>query len=127
MKFYLLLILSILLVSCSKTPILESSEAMVGTWKHYYAVGNSHTLYIFEDGSGKIEWEDNDEVSKATKVRDWYLEDNTLYFGKAAFNGESYTIEEYPRVAWEELIVYYDTIPETKKYIVLDGDYYTEQ
>lgn len=127
MKYIFSILFLILLLGCAKTPVLEASDVMVGTWKHFYGVRNSHTIYIYDNGSGKMEWEDNAEVSKGTKVREWYLEDNILYFGKGAFNGESYVIDEYPQVAWEELIVYYDTIPETKKYLILDGNYYTEQ
>lgn len=127
MKKIITALVIIVLVSCGKTPILEHTSDLAGTWKHNFSEGNSHTLIINEDGSGRIEWEENGEKSKATKLRDWYIKDEVLYFGKGAFNGEQYAIDQYPKVAWEELIHYYDTIPETKKYIILDNFYYVEQ
>lgn len=116
-----------LIVGCSKTPLLESSEAMVGTWIHYTAENDAHRIIINEDGTGSMEWIANGEVSRATKVREWYLDDNILAFGKAAFNGESYEIDKYPTFTWDEIINYYDTIQESSRYIILDDYYYAEE
>lgn len=125
-KIYLIAAI-IALAACSKTPILEASDSMVGTWEHFTDEDDSHTIIINEDGTGHMEWQIDGTLSRSTKVRDWYLDDNVLSFGKAAFNGESYEIDDYPAVAWEEIIKYYDTIPELSRYIVLDGNYYVEK
>ncbi|WP_070136757.1 hypothetical protein [Crocinitomix algicola] len=127
MKNILVFSVVIILFSCSKTPLLEQTDDLVGIWKHYNSKKHAHVLIISEDGSGKIEWEESGQIVKATKERDWYIKGNTLFFGKASFNGERYTVDEYPQVAWDEMINYYDTIHETKKYIILDGNYYVEQ
>ena len=115
-----------LIVSCKKTPVLESSEAVVGEWIHYSSTSEAHQINIAADGTGNIEWIYDGAVTRATKIRDWYLTDNILSLGKAAFNGESYEIDSYPQVAWEEMIQYYDTIPELSRYMIIDGVYYTE-
>lgn len=119
--------LSVFIVSCAKTPLLEASEAMVGDWIHFSDEDDSHRVVINADGTGYMEWAVDGNASKSTKMRDWYLDDNTLSFGKVAFNGEAYEIEEYPTVAWMEIINFYDTIPELSRYIILDGNYYVEK
>lgn len=127
MNKFLYFAFTFLIVGCSKTPLLESSEAMVGTWIHYTAENDAHRIIINEDGTGSMEWIANGEVSRATKVREWYLDDNILAFGKAAFNGESYEIDKYPTFTWDEIINYYDTIQESSRYIILDDYYYAEE
>lgn len=115
------------ITACNKTPLLEASEAMVGTWVHYSGPTEAHRIIINEDGTGSMEWMLDGKVTRATKVRDWFLDDNTLSFGKAAFNGESYEIDKYPTFTWETLIKYYDTIQEASYYIILDDFYYAEE
>ncbi len=127
MNKFLYFAFTFLIIGCSKTPLLESSEAMVGTWIHYTAENDAHRIIINEDGTGSMEWIANGEVSRATKVREWYLDDNILAFGKAAFNGESYEIDKYPTFTWDEIINYYDTIQESSRYIILDDYYYAEE
>jgi len=127
MKYSILLFLIILFISCSKTPILESSEEMVGSWIHYSSEIKAHKIIINADGTGSIQWLENGDATKSTKIREWYLDDNTLAFGKAAFNGESYSVDKYPTFTWDEIIKYYDTIPGSSRYIILDGFYYAEQ
>lgn len=106
---------------------MEESQAMEGSWIHFSSLTEAHRIVIKADGSGAMEWLKDGKVNRGTKSRDWYLKDNTLIFGKAAFNGESYEIDEYPTVTWTELIKYYDTIPEASRYIILDGHYYVEE
>ena len=125
-KLWLILLL-IAVSSCKKTPLLEVSDAMVGTWIHHTSENNAHKIMINADGTGSMEWIVDNKVSRATKVRDWYLDDNILSFGKAAFNGESYEITKYPTFTWDEMVKYYDTIPEASYYVILDDVYYVGQ
>ena len=127
MKILAALVIGFLLVGCSKTPLLESTDALEGIWIHYTSEVNYHKIIINADGTGSMEWFVDNKKSRATKVRDWYLDDNFLSFGKAAFNGESYMIDKYPTFTWEELIKYYDTIPATSYYMILDDYYYVGQ
>ena len=127
MNKFVYTVIALIAFSCNKTPLLEALEAMVGSWIHYSSEVDAHRIKINEDGTGSIEFLKDGEAIRATKIRDWYLDDNILAFGKAAFNGESYEIDEYPAVAWEELINYYDTIPELSRFIVLDDNYYAEE
>jgi hypothetical protein len=121
------LTLILIFVGCAKTPLLEASESMVGTWIHYSSETIAHRIIIKEDGTGSMEWMTDGEVNRATKIREWYLDDNILAFGKAAFNGESYEIDKYPTFTWDEIINYYDTIQESSRYIILDAYYYAEE
>lgn len=125
-KFFCCIIV-LIAFGCSKTPLLEASEAMVGSWIHYSSESASHRVLIKEDGTGSMEWLKDGEVTRATKIRDWYLDDNILSFGKAAFNGESYKVDKYPTFTWEEIINYYDTIPESSRYVILEDFYYAEE
>ena len=84
-KVLFLLVVVTVLVGCSKTPVLEVSEDLVGEWRHYTGVGNSHLIIINDNGEGHMEWEVDGKISKTTKTRKWYLDDNILSFGKAAF------------------------------------------
>jgi hypothetical protein len=125
--FLLSLFLMLLISACNKTPILDASTSMVGVWVHYTDNEDAHHIIIQSNGEGFMEWYIADKLSKQTKVRKWYLDNNILSFGKAAFNGESYTIEEYPMLSNTEEIIYYDTLYEGQRYILLDGIYYTER
>ena len=107
--------------------MLESTDALEGIWIHHTSEVNYNKIIINADGTGAMEWFVDNKKSRATKVRDWYLDDNFLSFGKAAFNGESYIIDKYPTFTWEELIKYYDTIPATSYYMILDDYYYVGQ
>ncbi|NOQ73399.1 MAG: hypothetical protein GQ574_15445 [Crocinitomix sp.] len=127
MRKLLFLLVVLVLTACAKTPLLDASEAMVGTWIHYNSETDAHRIIIKEDGTGSMEWIADGEVSRATKIREWYLDDNILSFGKAAFNGESYEIDKYPTFTWDEIINYYDTIQEATRYIKLDNYYYAEE
>lgn len=122
----LILVLLLTFLGCAKTPVLEASESVVGNWIHFSSETEAHRINISADGTGNIEWLLAGDVTRATKIREWYLDDNTLSLGKVAFNGESYEIEAYPDVAWEEMVHYYDTIPELSRYMILDGLYYVE-
>jgi hypothetical protein len=119
--------LVVLLFACKKTPITEASDELVGNWIHYTDEDDSHLIKINEDGTGNMEWRVDGKLSVATKMRNWYLDDNVLYFGKATFNGESYLIDKYPTFVWDEVIKYYDTIPELSYYMILDGVYYVRK
>jgi hypothetical protein len=127
MKNLLIFGLLVLLCACKKTPITEASDELVGNWIHYTDEDDSHLIKINEDGSGNMEWRVDGKLSVATKTRDWYLDDNVLSFGKATFNGESYPIDKYPTFEWDEVIKYYDTIPELSYYMILDGLYYVRK
>jgi hypothetical protein len=122
-KFLFILGLTTIL-ACEKTPLLEASESMVGNWEHFSGPDDSHRIIINEDGTGYMEWRHDGELTKSTKTRDWYIDDNILALGKAAFNGEQYEIDKYPKYTFDEIIKYYDTIPAGGVYIILDGNYY---
>ena len=123
---FLVSLFLISVLGCKKTPVLEASEDVVGDWMHYTSETEAHRLVVSADGKGYMERLVDGTASRATKVREWYLDDNVLAFGKAAFNGEAYEIEDYPQVAWEEIINYYDTVPELARYMILDGLYYVD-
>lgn len=125
-NFLCLFLCSFLGFNCIKTPVIEASDAVVGDWIHYTSETEAHRINISEDGTGNIEWIVGDKTTRATKIREWYLDENVLSFGKVAFNGEAYGIEDYPQVAWEEMTNYYDTVPELSRYMILEGRYYVE-
>ncbi len=127
MKYILPITAIILIFGCKKTPLNEASETFWGTWTHYTNKVDAHTIYIFEDGTGYMTFTDNNKEGNPTKTRDWYLEDNELFFGKVAFNGQSYEVDKYPTVTFTEIINFNDTVPEGKRYMILDENYYVEQ
>ncbi len=126
MRINFALFLCLVAVSCGKEPLMDVSTEMAGTWTHYSNETDHHILYINADGTGKLEWYNDDGLYKDTKVRDWYFKDNTMYFGKTSFNGELYDIIDYPVTAGSGFSNYYDTIPPGARYCILDDVYYVE-
>ena len=124
MKRYLLLSIPFLLFACGKEPLVDVTSDMVGSWKHYTTAADYHIIRIYDDGQGVLEWYNADGLTKTTPQREWYIKDNRIYFGKAAFNGELYDIDEYPQTAAAEIINGKDTIYVGEQYCILDGSYY---
>ena len=105
---------------------MDVSSDMAGTWTHYTNETDHHVLYINADGTGKLEWYNNNGLHQDTKIRDWYIKDNRMYFGKVTFNGEFYDIEQYPITAGSGFSNYYDSIPASSRYCILNDVYYVE-
>ncbi len=113
--------------ACERTPVLEASEAMVGEWLHFSDEDDSHRVVVSPDGTGYMEWFVDGKKSLTTKMREWFLDNNRISFGKVAFNGQAYDVDQFPKTAFDEKINFHDTVPEGARYIILDGNYYTEQ
>ncbi len=126
MRLILILSIIVLLQSCKKEPVLDSAPSLVGSWIHYSDNDAWHIIHIESNGEGTMEWYRNDKIFKDTKTRPWYVKDNTLYFGKATFNGELYDIIEYPILNSIESIQNLDTLKSGKEYMILDDLYYIE-
>ena len=126
MRWMILFCFSVLLLGCNKDPLLEAAPSMVGTWTHYSNVTDHHIIYINDDGSGKLEWYNDKGLYKETKERDWYIKENTLYFGKASFDGQLYRINDFPTTCTAGFANYYDSIPTGARYCKLDDVYYVE-
>lgn len=122
----LLIILAFCLSGCKKENVLDSAPSLVGHWKHFSAAEDWHIIRINEDGNGTMEWYIGGKLYRDTKARPWMMKDNTLYFGKAAFNGELYEVEEYPAKSGSESVVNFDTLKIGARFINLDGNYYVE-
>lgn len=127
MKLFSIIFLVFLLFACKKTPLNEVSDSFIGIWKHYLSKSDAHTIVVLADGTGYMTSTYEGKESKPTKTREWFLEDNELFFGKVTFNGESYEVDKYPTFAWNQIINLNDTVPAGKKYVILNGNYYTEQ
>lgn len=126
MKLLLICCSLFVMISCEKSALTSVNTDLVGNWRHHSGANDYHEISIDKAGQGTIAWAVADKVVKKTKIREWFLDDDILRFGKTAFNGEQYTINKYPKMTWVTLIKYYDTIAEGKRYIVLDDKYYAE-
>lgn len=73
-----------------------------------------------------MEWYTNGKLYKDTKVRTWYLKNNTIYFGKLTLNGELYEVIDYPVVSGSQTIEFFDTLHAGKRYMKMDKGYYVE-
>lgn len=122
----LLVILSILIFSCKKETVQDAAASLIGNWKHYSAPDDWHIIHINADGTGTMEWYANGEQLEMTKSRTWYLKDNTIYFGKIAWNGELYEVLDFPSTSIAESIQLFDTLKAGKRFMKLDKGYYTE-
>jgi hypothetical protein len=127
MRTIILFSFPMLLTACKKETLLESAPSLVGNWKHYSGDGDYHIIEIFDTGDGKMQWYVDNELEKYTKVRTWYMENNTIYFGKIALNGELYEVIDFPAVSGSETIENFDTLKVGKRFIRLEEGYYTEQ
>lgn len=126
-RFLILIVLSGSLVSCKKEKLVDAAPSLVGTWKHYSATANWHIIEIYDNGEGKLQWYVDGKLEKFTKVRTWYMEDNTIYFGKLALNGELYEVIDFPAISGAEVIENYDTLKVGKRFMRLDDGYFVEQ
>ncbi len=126
MKNSLPILLLILLSSCGKEPLLDVTDQMQGSWKHYTTETDYTVVYIYTDGNGRLEWYNDQGLTKDTKEREWLIKDNRIYFGKVAFNGEFFDISEFPKTGGAEIINGYDTIPSGGRYCLLDDSYYLD-
>jgi hypothetical protein len=127
MRVMILFFLSISVTACKKETLLESAPSLVGTWKHYSGDGDYHIIEIYDNGDGKMQWYVDNELEKYTKVRTWYMEGNTIYFGKIALNGELYEVIDFPAVSSSETIENFDTLKAGTRFMRLDDGYYIEQ
>ncbi|MBI3135629.1 MAG: hypothetical protein HYZ14_13205 [Bacteroidetes bacterium] len=117
---------SLLFCSCKKETVHTAAPSLVGTWKHYSAADAWHIIYIYADSQGKMEWYTNNELYKDSKVRTWYMKDNTIYFGKMALNGELYEVIDFPVVSPSQSIELFDTLKAGKRFIRTDKGCYVE-
>lgn len=125
-KTSLFLLLSILIISCKKETVQDAAPSLIGNWKHYSAQSDWHIIHINADGTGTMEWYANGELLEITKSRTWYFKDNTIYFGKIAWNGELYEVLDFPSTSIAESIQLFDTLKAGKRFMKLDKGYYTE-
>ena len=114
-------------VSCKKEKVIDAAPSLVGNWKHYSDEGNYHIIEIYDNSEGKMQWYVDNELEKFTKVRTWYMDDNTIYFGKIALNGELYEVIDFPAVSGSEVIENFDTLKVGNRFMKLDQSYYVEQ
>jgi len=126
MKYLLIFSFLLIFISCKKETVLDTAPSLVGSWIHYSDIGNSHLIYIYDNGEGKMEWFVDYEKVKFTKVRTWYIKDNTIYFGKIALNGELYEVIEFPSTSSTQTIENYDTLKVGKRFMLLDEGYFVE-
>ena len=121
-----LLLPFLLLLSCNKDPLTEAAPSLIGKWRTYDNEGVGEQVEIYENGNGVIKTFDFDKENTSTKERTWYIKDNELHFGKAAFNGEFYDIDAYPQTAGSILPMGIDSILPGERYTVLDERNYKE-
>ena len=111
MKNYLVVSCLILICSgCSKEEVLAETPSLIGRWTHYSASDAWETIFIDEDGTGKVWYYTNSKLKEETKTKTWYTQDNRLYLGKVTFSLKPYTISEFPSNISQEQIVEFDTL-----------------
>lgn len=116
-----------LAVSCKKDKLVDEAPSLIGNWTHFETADSGEKIEIKENGFGSITLISNGTAASKTKEREWFVKDNELFFGKAAFNGEFYTIDEYPKIAANDFINFFDTINVGNRYIILNDRYYVEK
>jgi len=121
-----LILVVFLSLGCKKETVKDGAPSLIGTWKHYSAEDAWHIIYIYDNGEGRMEWYTNNKLHDDTKVRTWYLKNNTIHFGKVALNGELYEVTDFPTVSGSTTVELFDTLYAGKKYITLDNKYYVE-
>ena len=122
----LLLLPFLMFYSCNKDPLVDTAPSLIGKWRTYDNEGVGEQIEIYENGNGVIKTYTLDVENTSTKERTWYIDDNELHFGKAAFNGEFYDIDAYPQTASFTLDMGIDSIVAGERYIVLDKKNYKE-
>ena len=122
----LLLLPFLMFYSCNKDPLVDAAPSLIGKWRTYDNEGIGEQIEIYENGNGVIKTYTLDVENTSTKERTWYIDDNELHFGKAAFNGEFYDIDAYPQTASFTLDMGIDSIVAGERYIVLDKKNYKE-
>ena len=121
-----MLLLFVYISSCNKEPLTEAAPSLVGKWRNYDNNGIGEQIEIYENGNGVIKTYDNWTEKTSTKERTWYIKDNELHFGKAAFNGEFYDIDEFPQTASTTIVIGIDSILPGERYIKLNKRDYKE-
>jgi len=114
-------------LACKKEKLNDVAPSLVGVWKHYSSENDWHILHIYDNSDGKIEWFTKGKLQKDTKVRTWYMKNNTIYFGKLALNGEFYEILSFPVVSTSTSVHLFDTLYSGKRFIELKAGKYVEQ
>jgi hypothetical protein len=126
MRYLFLISVSCLLFSCKKEKVADGAPSLIGSWKHYSATDAWHIIHIYDDSQGQMEWYTNGKLYKDTKVRTWYLKENTIYFGKMALNGELYEVIDFPSISLAESIQLFDTLKAGKRFMKTEDGYYVE-
>ena len=116
----------VFLISCSKEKLIIESPSLVGVWQHYSAMDAWEILIINTDGTGKVEWYTNNKLHEETKIKDWYVKENRLYFGKVTFALNPYDVTGYPQLSSQEEIIEFDTLKPLTRYIELNQLNYVE-
>ncbi|UKN02045.1 hypothetical protein K6119_00765 [Paracrocinitomix mangrovi] len=122
----LIIVLTLFVFSCNKESVDAEAPSLIGIWQHNISLTESEVITINQDGTGKVEWYDNNSLRDHTKVKTWYVKDNRLTLGTITFSMQPYDIDEYPKNGSSTIIEGYDTIHTGQRYIKLNATVYTE-
>lgn len=107
---FLSLIPFFLMLACGKEPLINNAPSLVGDWQHYQADEQWDFISIDENGIGYVQWYTNGKLFQETKIKEWFVKDNTLFLGKVTFSFKPYSIDLYPTTVNFPEIVGFDTL-----------------
>jgi hypothetical protein len=120
------LLLLLFILSCKKKKkVMDVHPELAGTWSHHEKPGSTHWIEIDKDGTGSMEWYENNTFKRDTKTRKWFMEDAYLIFGRGSKKSdEAFHIDQYPDTAAVTFINGYDTVNAGQRYMRLEDRIY---
>lgn len=117
------------LMSCHKKPVTKEHAEFEGNWRHKLDTQRATYITIYSDSRGYTNTYNyqTGELLEDGPNRKWHYKKDKLYCGWLAMGSDVYTVDQEPQIATDVLIKDLDTAYLGDRYMVIEGDLYTDR
>ena len=122
-------LLIIFLLSCQKKPVTKEHAEFEGNWRHKLDTQRATYITIYSDSRGYTNTYNyqTGELLEEGPNRKWRYKKGKLYFGWLGMGSDVYSVDQEPEIATDVIIKGLDTAYLGDRYMVIEGDLYTDR